>query len=201
MLKAYQPGGLSERAATLQALTGTAEAESPKQAVEQLRLWKRQLLRTQELGASSPDPTLLIHALHATMRKVLRLDSQAAFRVSVYRMQQQVDVKPSHEGVCRFHEILLAEAELLAGGQSRTLDEPMKTQANSGQGCEPVQMVGLRRWMSGRQELQLCAWAPGGSGWAMLGLQFYQAPEAGMPLSRSRRAGRTRPGGSGWRKG
>ena len=40
-------------------------------------------------------------------------------------------------------------------------------------------MVGLRRWMSGRQELQLCAWATGGSGWAMLALQLYQAPEAG----------------------
>ena len=84
------------------------------------------MLIAAELGASLPDPTLLIQALDTTMRKVLRLDSQAAFPVSVYRMQQHVDVKPSHEGACRFHEILLAEAELLAGGQSRTSDELVK---------------------------------------------------------------------------
>ena len=58
----------------------------------------------------------------------IAIGQPGSFRVSVYRMQQQVDVKPSHEGVCRFHEILLAEAELLAGGQSRTSDEPAKLQ-------------------------------------------------------------------------
>lgn len=142
ILKAYQPGGLSERASTLQALTSTVEAEGPRQAVEELRLWKRQLLRTQELGASLPDPTLLIQALDNMMRRVLRLDSQAAFRVNAYRMQQQVDVKPSQEGVCQFHKILLAEAELLAGGQSRTVDEVAKPEIKVLQGPHTPQKSG-----------------------------------------------------------
>ena len=115
ILKVYQPGGLQERSTTLAALTVSREVGTAQKAVEELRLWKRQWLRTQELGASLPDPTLLINALDGTMKKVLQSDEQAAFRVNTYRMQQAVDVKPTQEGVRNFYEVLLAEAEMLVG--------------------------------------------------------------------------------------
>ena len=115
VLKVYQPGGLHERSSTLAALTASREASTPQEAVEELRLWKRQWLRTKELGASLPDPTLLTNALDGTMKKMLQSDEQAAFRVNTYRMQHSVDVRPTQEGVQHFYEVLLAEAEMLVG--------------------------------------------------------------------------------------
>ena len=116
VLKAFQPGSLYERSQTLAALTGTAQAADPQEAVDALRLWRRQLLRAAELGASLPDPILLVNALDRVMGLLLQQQAQAAFRVSSYRMQHGIDVRPSKEAVQQFHELLLAEAEMMVGG-------------------------------------------------------------------------------------
>ena len=54
MLKTYQPGGLIERSQTLMSLTATKEAVTPQEAVEDLRMWRRHLLRADELKAALP---------------------------------------------------------------------------------------------------------------------------------------------------
>ena len=117
VLRVYQPGGLGERASILSALTNTQEATSAQMAVESLRLWHRQLLRTCELKATLPDPTLLIAALDQIMRQVLSKEVQATFRVNTFRMNNSIDLKPTKEGVLHFYEVLLAEAETLVGSE------------------------------------------------------------------------------------
>lgn len=52
VLKAYQPGGQAEKAATLSALTATTPASTPGEAVKALRLWHRQA-QGQGVGSSS----------------------------------------------------------------------------------------------------------------------------------------------------
>ena len=65
------------------------------EAVEQLRLWRRQVLRAKELQVVLPDATL----------------DQASFRVSAFRMSYQVDVQPCETTVGYLYDILMAEAE------------------------------------------------------------------------------------------
>ena len=115
-LKTFQPGGLNERSETLAALTSTQEATTAAEAVQRLRLWKRQWTRAQELGASTPDPVLLIGALDAVMRGLLTKDSQAMFRVSTYRMANEVDIRPTATTVMQYHELLQGEADLMLAG-------------------------------------------------------------------------------------
>lgn len=109
----YQPGGLKEKTQTLADLSNTKPAATPAEAVERLRLWRRQLLRAIELQATLPDPVLQVRALDVVMKDLLKKDAQASFRISAYRLQHQVDVKPDAEGVQKFFELLLAEADLM----------------------------------------------------------------------------------------
>ena len=115
--KVYQPGGTAERQQMLQALMETKSAVSPRGAVEALRLWKRQCLRCVELKLSLPDALLRIQALDRIMVGLLSKDLQVSFRVSTYRLQNKIDVKPTEEGVTGFFDLLLAEAEnmMIAG--------------------------------------------------------------------------------------
>ena len=118
VLKTYQPGGLTERAMTLAAITQTKVAGSAMQAAESLRLWKRQVIRAGELQATLPDPTLQVRALDTIMKELLEKDSQASFRVSSFRMQHQVDVCPSATCVSQLFEVLLAEADQMLYGKT-----------------------------------------------------------------------------------
>ena len=113
ILRKYQPGGLNEKTATLAALTQTSEASGPIEAADSLRLWQRQVNRVKELGATLPDPTLLVRALDVIMRGVLNQNPQASFRVSSFRLAQQIDVSPDERSVYNLHEMLLAEAEVM----------------------------------------------------------------------------------------
>ena len=49
VLRNYQPGGVAEKAETLQALTSVRSVRSPKEAVEKLRKWRGHQLRAAEL--------------------------------------------------------------------------------------------------------------------------------------------------------
>ena len=111
VLKTYQPGGQAEKASTLAAVTQTSPAATATEAVEQLRLWRRQVLRAKELQVVLPDSTLQVRALDRIMMQLLTKNDQASFRVSAFRMTYQVDVQPSETTVGYLYDILMAEAE------------------------------------------------------------------------------------------
>ena len=153
VLKAFQPGSLYERSQTLAALTGASQAGSPQEAVDALRLWRRQLLRAGELGASLPDPILMVNALDRIMMGLLQAQPQAAFRVSSYRMQHGIDIRPSKEAVQQFHELLQAEAEMMVGGvqqQDLTMVKAMGTTPSTPT-REAPQGSGVCRWWGSEQ--------------------------------------------------
>ena len=117
VMKVYQPGGLGERQNTLQALTTTQPAGTYLEASTSLRMWQRHHSRAEELGATVPDPTLMVGALDKIMSKLLQGNPQANFRLSAFRMGAQVDTKPTAATVKQLHQMLLAEVELAMGSQ------------------------------------------------------------------------------------
>ena len=128
VMKRYQPGGVAERSQTLMELTSTKSAASPLVAVQQLRLWKRQKNRALELGLALPDLLILVRAaVDNIMRDLLGRHQEASFRVSAFRMQHQLDVRPTLESLAHFHDLLLAEADQMLYG--RTEEEEEKTQS------------------------------------------------------------------------
>ena len=120
VLKTYQPGGQAEKASTLAAVTQTCPATSPSEAVDQLRIWRRQVLRAKELQVVLPDASLQVRALDRIMMQLLAKNGEASFRVSAFRMTYQIDVQPSETTVGYLYDMLMAEAEQLrlAGEQS-----------------------------------------------------------------------------------
>ena len=127
VLRNYQPGGAAEKAETLQALTVAKSAKTPRDAVEQLRKWRRHQLRADELGVVLPDCSILIKALTAMVQDVLAGAPLASFRVNSFRMQCHLDTKPSPTNMESYYQMVLAEMENLvlapenaagSGGQS-----------------------------------------------------------------------------------
>ena len=84
-----------------------------KSVTTTLRTWRRFCKRTGEIGASLPDPTVLLRALEEPMQWISRSDAQAIFRVSQTRAMLEVDSKPSLPAVWSFSECLLAELDSL----------------------------------------------------------------------------------------
>ena len=134
----YQPGGLREKTQMLAELTGTKPAGSPAEAVEKLRLWRRQLLRAIELQAMLPDPILQVKALDTVMQELLKRDAQASFRISAYRLQHQVDVRPDAAGVQKFFELLLAEADLMQHARQEDWDVGVSEKGESEEKKNPL---------------------------------------------------------------
>ena len=118
VLRTYQPGGLSEKAATLASLTGTTPADNAVDGASALRLWRRQALRARELGVTLPDPTLQVRALDTVMSKLLQADPQATFRVQAFRLREEVDVKPNQLTVDKLFEMLQAECDQMLHSRS-----------------------------------------------------------------------------------
>ena len=113
VLRNYQPGGAAEKTETLQALTVAKSAKTPRDAVEQLRKWRRHQLRADELGVVLPDCSILIKALTAMVQDVLAGAPQASFRVNSFRMQCHLDTKPSPTNMESYYQMVLAEMENL----------------------------------------------------------------------------------------
>ena len=113
VLKTFQPGGASERATTLSALTIEKEAKDPRDAAEQLRKWKRHKLRAEELKVMLPDPSLMVRSLSRLVEGILISSPQANFRLNAYRMQSRIDIHPTLDSLSEFFTLLLAEMESL----------------------------------------------------------------------------------------
>ena len=118
ILRRYQPGGLAEKTYTLSELTNTSAASSAAQAVQKLRHWKRQQTRALELGLTLPDPLILVKALDVVMSELWSSFPQASFRMSAFRMQEQIDVRPTMTTLEHFYDLLLSEADQMVYGRS-----------------------------------------------------------------------------------
>ena len=126
ILKRFQPGGLAEKTYTLSELTATTQAVSPTQAVQKLRHWKRQQTRALELGLTLPDPLIMVKALDVVMKDLWALYPQASFRLPAFRMQHQIDVRPTMTSLGLFYDLLLAEADQMVYG--KTTENPEEDQ-------------------------------------------------------------------------
>ena len=113
VLRTYQPGGRGGKASVLQELTNPLQATTPAEASSRLRMWWRQRVRAEELGATLPDVMLQVKALELVVQKVLTSHHQASFRVSTFRMNHNLDSNPSQESLLQFLELLTAEMDSL----------------------------------------------------------------------------------------
>lgn len=116
VFKRYQPGGVAERSQILVELTKTTPAISPQAALDSLRMWRRQQNRALELKIQLPDPLLLVKALDTIMSTLLRTNAQATFRINSFRMQHQIDVRPSVASIGHLYDLLLSEADQMLYG-------------------------------------------------------------------------------------
>lgn len=88
-----------------------------------LRQWRRCFQRAQEIEATLPDGTLMVHGLEPGAALLGRLDAQSAFRVASARSELKIDERPDHDNMWAYSQVLLAEAETLhlVGEQSSTM--------------------------------------------------------------------------------
>ena len=107
----YQPGGLGERGAILQALESPQESATISTAITQLRKWIRWKRRACEMGVSIPDASILMRGLSRLMKKLLNLHPDLNFRLSLVRNSLLVDTVPTLDSVNKYSEHLLAELE------------------------------------------------------------------------------------------
>eukprot|EP00435_Cladocopium_sp_Y103_P062154 s1305_g23.t1 len=116
----YQPGGLGEKALLLRQLVDGKAPAGIGEFLEQVRGWKRNLRRAQELKVATPDPTLLMGALDRMSSSIIKSSNQLAFRLNSTRAQLMVDINPTLTGVTNYADAIMAEAEglLHAGAQA-----------------------------------------------------------------------------------
>ena len=115
----------------------------PQEATKALRLRRRRLLRTQELGIAIPDSTLLLKALEYLTTASAKPHPQVLYRISTFRHQHQLDCSPGLEGVLAFSEFLLAEMELLSLSIQETQAEKKARLAKVETGASEGQVAGL----------------------------------------------------------
>ena len=120
----YQPGGQKERAALLMELADE-KSNSVNGASELLRAvkaWRRNIVRTQELGVQLPDPLVLANVLAKWADGLGKLGGgQAAYRIAMLREVLDLDGRPTHEQVAEFAEVLQAESEQLVLMKNTTI--------------------------------------------------------------------------------
>ena len=140
LLVRYQPGGSGEKSILLAKLTSLDKSSGTPELAAALRSWRRHYARAQEIGAILPDGTLLLKALEPAVAQIGALDAQAAFRLAQSRLQLGIDQQPLHDGVWRFSQCLLAEAEtlcLMASTPSTTTPSPVKVKQMDAHGKPP----------------------------------------------------------------
>ena len=122
----YCPGGVTERQNLLRSLEDPAEAPSLQEAPMSLRKWMRWRRRAKEVGAIEPDPALLLKGLNKLSKKVLEMNRDAQFRVSLVRNSLGVDTTPTSTTVDQLACHLLAEFEQLMMSEKRSGGQPKK---------------------------------------------------------------------------
>lgn len=123
LLTTYQPGGAGEKSYILRSLTSLQVGETAMELANGLRQWRRCFQRAQEIEATLPDGTLMVHGLEPGAALLGKLDAQSAFRVASARSELKIDERPDHDNMWAYSQVLLAEAETLnlVGEQSSSL--------------------------------------------------------------------------------
>ena len=103
----YQPGGGSEKAATLKNLREPVAASSPASSVKTLREWVRWYNRCLDCGMSPPDATVLCQSLTTTTSLVLTSHEDVKFRTFMLRSMLKVDAQPTTATVLEYQQTLV----------------------------------------------------------------------------------------------
>ena len=119
LLLTYCPGGVMEKQTLLRSLEDPTEVATVGEAPAAIRRWLRWKLRSQEIGAVTPDPALLLKGLNKLTRRVLEANKELQFRVSLARNSLGVDTRPTDTTVSQFATHLLAEIEQVALSEKR----------------------------------------------------------------------------------
>ncbi|CAL1157428.1 unnamed protein product, partial [Cladocopium goreaui] len=119
LLLTYCPGGVLEKQTLLRSLEEPTEVTTVGEAPAAIRRWLRWKLRSQEIGAVTPDPALLLKGLNKLTRRVLESNKELQFRVSLARNSLGVDTRPTDTTVSQFATHLLAEIEQVALSEKR----------------------------------------------------------------------------------
>ena len=110
----YQPGGASERSMWLSQRTLPKIAGNPKSAVAMLRKWQQNFYRVHELGASMPDPSLLLAGIDKATVGLLGQHHSLGFRVNAFRHKVALDYNPTVTSIVQLVRLIQAECEALA---------------------------------------------------------------------------------------
>ena len=113
----YQPGGSSERSTLLRQLTLPETVSTVTTAVAMLRKWQQHFYRVRELGASMPDPSLLLAGVDKATAGLLGQHPALGFRVNAFRHRVALDYNPTVPTVVQLVRLIQAECEALALGQ------------------------------------------------------------------------------------
>ena len=114
LLLTYCPGGVQEKQTLLRNLEDPSEIQSMAEAPAALRRWMRWRKRTQEIGAVSPDPTILLKGLNKMTKKLLEGHRELQFRISLIRSSLLVDTAPSEVNIGQLATHILSEVDQLA---------------------------------------------------------------------------------------
>ena len=85
--------------------------------------WRKRAL---EIHAAEPDPTVLVRGLTRITHKVLEMNPELRFRVSLARTTLLIDSAPDKDSVTKFATHLLAEVESVAYMERKTPKVPTK---------------------------------------------------------------------------
>ena len=110
----YQPGGAGEKHHLQQFLTTPEVATNLDSGVTLARKWIRLFRRGKELQVILPDPQLLVRGLGRLISKVLaegKTQSSSTFRIASFKLERQLDYKPTESGVLDFAQMILGELE------------------------------------------------------------------------------------------
>ena len=155
LLKTFQPGGAGEKQQLLQGLTSMSSAANTKEFLEGVRLRRRKFQRADEIGASIPDPTLMIKSLDEPTAFVCRLDAQAGFRLAQARSDMALDAAPTKDKIWNFSQCIMAELESLVlmegpgeNGGKKEKQQVRVAQATTSSPLKPTSSTPCRWWCS-----------------------------------------------------
>ncbi|CAE7308060.1 CCDC147 [Symbiodinium sp. KB8] len=149
VLTLYQPGGENEKRLVLDQLQMPPTCTDPSKAAKSLRDWERWLRRAKDIGATTPDATVLARALSGIMKGVLESHPDAAFRTSLVKNELKLDTKPTNASVVAFHRHLLAEAEALSTGTKARNAAPTASSMDSSRTTPPEKQPRLKELKTG----------------------------------------------------
>ena len=119
LLLTYCPGGVLEKQTLLKNLEDPAEVTTLAEAPAAIRRWMRWKLRTQEVGAVTPDPSILLKGLTKLTKRVVEGNKELALRINLMRNSLGIDTRPTDQSLGYFASHLLAEVEQVSLSERR----------------------------------------------------------------------------------